>query len=301
MPDIRFAHQVVYDVPESSAISDVIESLQATEQLFFEVAPLLEQLVPGIQVGGVRVHVQSLTQGSPLRELFFTTMFLTFQRDLEREVPAVVEHLTGAHVSGQYDTLVTFIFCAILFYGAEFAYKQIAKTIDGSRIQAHLDNLIKDVADHCNLPEARVRQLFDKRYEKKRLGPLMRSTVQFFAPSKQQGNAPFSIGKRRFDADTVAEFPGDAKIQDYEDGESNRNLENVEIELHAQDVDHARQGWAGVIRQVSDRRLRMAVYPPIKPDDIYTKTKVRGDVIVVSRRAPDGSMEPFMFHLIRLR
>ncbi|MDE2228959.1 MAG: hypothetical protein KGL11_07965 [Alphaproteobacteria bacterium] len=301
MPDVRIPHQVVYDVPEGSAISDVIESLRATEQLFFEVAPLLEQLVPGIQVGGVRVHIESLTQGSPLKEYFWVALFLTFQADLERDVPPLIGELTGIHVSPHYDSIVTVIFCLILFYGADFVYRQIVKTSAASRITAQLDGLIKDVSGHLGVDEIHIRGLLEKRYDKKRLPTLLRSAVQFFAPSKRQGNAPITIGRRRVDSDTVAEFPSDARIQDFDDQESTRIIEDVEIELHAQDLDRARQGWAGVIRQVSPNRLRMDVFAPIKTEEIFGQKRIRGDVVIVSRREPDGTMEPYMFHLIRVR
>jgi hypothetical protein len=298
--DVRIPHEVLYEVPEATAVSDIIDSLRATEQLFFELPAVLEGLVPGLEVGGVRVQVSALTQGSPLREVFFATLFLTYQTDLEKEVPALIDQITGLPVSGKYDALVTIVFCLILFYGADYLYREVVRA-EGSRIRAQLDGLIKEVADRCKTEEGHVRTFLEKRYEKRRLANLIKSTAQFFTPSKRQGNAPFVIGSRRFDSDTVAEFPSDAKITDFEDEETSKNLESVEIELHAQDVDHTRQGWAGVIRQVSDRRLRMAVYPPIKPEDIYTKQRINGDVIVISRRLADGAMEPYMFHLIRLR
>lgn len=300
MVDVRIPHLVVYEVPEPSAISNVIASLRATEQIFFETAPLLEQLVPGLEVGGIRVHVESLAQGSPLRELFFATMFVAFQKDLERDVPPIIEQLSGIHVGEHYESVVTLLFCLVLFYGADFIYRQIVKTVEGAHIKAQLDQLVRESALHCHVDEKHIREALEARFEKKRLGNLIHSAIDFFSPSKRQGNAPVTIGRRRFNSDTVAEFPGEAQIHEFEEQETTRAYENVEIELHAQDMDRAMQGWAGVIRSLSDRRLRMQVYPPIKPEDIYTRTKIRGDVIVVSRRAPDGSMEPYMFHLIRL-
>jgi hypothetical protein len=300
MADVRVPHLVIYEVAEASPITSVIESLRATEQLFFETAPLLEDLVPGVTVGGIRVHVESLTQGSPLKELFFATMFVAFQKDLERDVPQIVERLTGIHIPDHYDSVVTLLFCLVLFYGADFIYKQIAKVAEGSKIRAQLDGLVREVAAQCRVEEDIIREKLEARFQKKRLANLIQTTVDFFSPSKRQGNAPVLIGSRRFDTDTVSEFPGEAQIREFEEEESNNYYERVGIELHAQDVDRSRVGWAGVIPSLSDRRLRMQVYPPIKPEEIYTREKITGDVIVLSRRAPDGSMEPYMFHLIRV-
>lgn len=301
MVDVRIPHRVVYEVPENSAISDIIDSLRATEQLFFEVPGLLEGLVPGLHIGGVSVHIESLTQTSPLKELFWFTLAVAFQPTMEHDVPPVIEQLTGIHVPEHYEGVAGLLFTLIVLYGADFIYKQVNKVGVGSHIRAQLDSLVKELAAECGVDEDRVRKLMDARFEKRRLSNLIRSTAQFFSPSKRQGNAPILIGSRRVGSDIVAEFPNDAAIQDFDDSESSKLLQNVEIELHAQDVDRAGQGWAGVIRQVSSDRLRMVIYPPVKPEDIYTKQRITGDVVVLSRRASDGSMVPYLVHLIQLR
>ena len=77
-------------------------------------------------------------------------------------------------------------------------------------------------------------------------------------------------------------------------------LSDVEIEIHAQDVDSARQGWAATIPGHVDKRKKMQIFPPVKPDDIWTKERVRGDVVIVSERQDDGELLPTMIHLLRI-
>jgi hypothetical protein len=98
----------------------------------------------------------------------------------------------------------------------------------------------------------------------------------------------------------VAEFPSDAQTHEAEPGPVSNPLENVDIYLHAQDVDHNKQGWAAVVPALSPRRIRMNLYPPIDPADIYTKQHVKGDLLVESRRNADGVSEPVRVHLIRI-
>jgi hypothetical protein len=97
----------------------------------------------------------------------------------------------------------------------------------------------------------------------------------------------------------VAEIP--AVSQPLEDEpDKSEPFENVEIELHAQDIDKTKQGWAGVPRGHSNARLRMELYPPITPDELWGKGMIRGDIILVSHQK-DGKVTPHMFHLVRLR
>lgn len=94
---------------------------------------------------------------------------------------------------------------------------------------------------------------------------------------------------------------GAVKLLELVPQETSFPAEDVDIELHAQDIDRSGGGWAAVIPQISTDRLRMKLYPSIRPEVIYTRTKIRGDVVVISRATEDGTMEVYLFHLVRLR
>jgi hypothetical protein len=107
------------------------------------------------------------------------------------------------------------------------------------------------------------------------------------------------IGDQRIEPTLIAEVPSDAQILEIDESPSTEPIENVRIGLRAQDMDRAKSGWAASIPKISGTRLRMQIYPPLKPEDIYTKKTILGDIILVSRRNDAGSMEPYMFHLVR--
>lgn len=110
-----------------------------------------------------------------------------------------------------------------------------------------------------------------------------------------------TIGDKKIEPRLIEEIPSDIRLVETYDPEITEQLENMRIELHAQDVDRAKLGWAAVVPDISTNRLRMDIYPPIKPEDIYTRSDIKGDIILVSRRTNNGKMEPYMFHLVRLR
>lgn len=298
--EIRVPHQITYDVPAAVTVAEVVESLLGAEALLREIAPLLEGCIPGLHVEKIDVSVRSISQESPLKEIFWGALFLTFQKDLEADVPKIIEDLFGVQVPDHYDTIVTLAFCLLLFYGADFLYHQIHKVAQSFRIRKQLDSLISEISRDCSIPEEKIKTLLEDRYSKKRIKSIANASVRVFLPSKNQMNAPLLIGNRHIERETVAEFPGEARIVELEEEETSRQLQGVEIELHAQDIDRSKQGWAAVIPSVTKRRLRMELYPPIKPEQIYTRPKVKGDVVVVSRRTPQGTMEPYMFHLLRV-
>ena len=83
--EVRFPYQILYEVPADVPVADAIESLLGAERLLLDIGPLLERLIPELEVQ-VRVYVREVSQHS-LREVLLTALFLTYQKDLEKEVP----------------------------------------------------------------------------------------------------------------------------------------------------------------------------------------------------------------------
>jgi hypothetical protein len=246
--------------------------------------------------------VRKLSEGS-FKEVVWAALLLSFQTDLEKEVPQFVDGILGTHLSGQHNAAVTVLFLLLLFYGVDFVYQRITKTVEGSHIRAELDKAVTEVAREFRVSEDHVKGILSTRYSKSpRIKLLARAAVRVFHPSKQQYNAGMLInGTHRIEPRLIAEVPSDAQLLDTDDEDTSAPLENVRIELHAQDMDRAKTGWAAVVPELSPNRLKMTLFPPLKPEDIYTQKEVTGDIVLVSRRGKNGKMEPHTFHLVRLR
>lgn len=298
--EIRVPHEIVYQTPASVSIPDAVEALLGAERVLLDIGPTLESLFPGLEVN-TKLYLKELSEGS-LKEVIWAALFIAFQKDLEKEVPPFVDSLLGTEFAGKYDTLITVMFCLLLFYGADYIYRQVSKTPGNAVIKEKLDGVITDVSREFNLSETKVRDVLKERYDNPpRVKLLAKAVIRVFTPSKKQNNAEMTIGDWRIEPRLIAEVPSDAQILEAEDPDSTMPVENVRIELHAQDLDRAKVGWAAVIPELSENRLRMKIFPPIKPEDIYTKQEVYGDVVLVSRPVETGKMEPYMFHLVRLR
>jgi hypothetical protein len=188
------------------------------------------------------------------------------------------------HISHKYDTLVTVLFCLFLFYGADQIYQRLTKSKSHSRIKVQFDGLVAEVSRECHVTEEKIKRTLEQRYTSTRFRLLAQSVVRVFTPSKRQNNATMIIGEKRIEPRLIEEIPSDIRLLEFDEPEETEQIENVKIELHAQDVDRAKRGWAAVLPDISPHRLRMEIYPPITPEDIYTKPEVQGDIILVSRR-----------------
>jgi hypothetical protein len=299
MAEYRLPHEVLYEIKDSITVEDVIESLLGTQEILREMGPLLEACIPGLIVERIEISIREISESS-LRELMWAAVFVSFQQDLEKEVPNLLEHLFGTKIGHEYPTITSILFLLLLFYGVDFVYRRLAKLAEGQRLRVQLDGLIREAAEHCKVSEERLRQILEERYARGHVRSLVRAAFRVFRPSKQHGNVGMRVAGRRIEPSFVADVPSDAQMLDFADPPSTRNLEDVEIELHAQDLDRSKQGWAAVIPSFSKERMRMDLYPPIMPVDIYTRSKIRGDVIVVFRQNAKGDQEPHICHLVRL-
>lgn len=101
------SHVLTYTTAGDVPVEVVARSLIANERLIRESLRVIESSSPGSEISAVRVRVSSLSNASPLKQVFAVALFVAFQKDLEREVPSLIEKLTGHTVPEQFSTLVT--------------------------------------------------------------------------------------------------------------------------------------------------------------------------------------------------
>ncbi|MEJ0074647.1 MAG: hypothetical protein WDO17_04230 [Alphaproteobacteria bacterium] len=298
MPEIIVPHRVVYYVEQPVPVADVVSALLATEQLLRETAPLLESCVPGLTIERVGISVRNLSQESPFVQSLIVAIYALHQKDLDKAMSKLAEQFYGAPVPEAYNSLLSLAFVILLLYGAEAIRNQVSKKAYSQRIRQQLDSVARELSGECGVSEERIKKILEKQYGKSRLRVLTRAAIDFFRPSKRDHNAPVVIGNTNIDADTISEIPNEAEIEGADAPEISRMVRDVTIELHAQDVDRAKQGWAGVVREIAPKRIRIELEPPIKPEQVYMKSIVRGDAMLVLRKRADGSYHPAALHLL---
>jgi hypothetical protein len=298
--DIVTPHQIIFETDEAVPIAEVVSSLLGADQLFRDMAPLLEGVLPGLKIDKINVSVRSISQESPLREIILLGLIAQYQKDMERDVPVIIQHLTGMSVPAEYNALISLVLMVLVFYGIDFLFKQVHQGAFSKHIRSQFEELTKELSKTTGISEEKIGGILEGKYGKSRVRVIASSALRLFSPSKRNNNSPVVIDGRRIERDTIAEIPSDAQIDAANVPEIVKPHENVHIELHAQDMDRSKQGWAAVVPEIWNKRLRMEIYPPIKPEDIYTKKRLRGDIMLVSQKQPDGSYRPSMFHLMNI-
>jgi 3D (Asp-Asp-Asp) domain-containing protein len=281
-------------------IEDVIASLVAIKLLIEEGGYNLPHFVRGLQVEKVQVNMTRLSQESHLKELLLVGMFLAFQKNLETEVPAMFEKITGTHVPDEFKTILTLSVLIVIFYGVAYVKDLMTAVSTNSKVKGQLDNLIEDLASRTGRTVDEVRAFLDARYKPKgRIKTLAAAAYGFFKPSKTQLNAPIRVNERMIASETVADVPQDYSYEEIMDAETATAFQGVELELHAQDKDREASGWAAIPKGLSDKRIKMRLLDGVTPGQLWGKNHVRGDIIIKYKRT-GTDITPIEIHLMRV-
>jgi len=297
----EMSQRFTYEIDGTASLSDIAQSLLSIERITREVGPILEGSVRGLSIEKIEISLRELTHASPVKEIFWLAVFVAFQKDLEAEVPTAIEQLTGLPISESYDSIVTVVTLIIIFYGVDWVLQKMSPTGPSQKVLRIFNGLVDDAAIALNVPRESIIGTLEDRYGGNKARAIAKPAINFWNIAKRRPGSKVIAGSHEVGSDVISEIPSDLEVASYEAEEISEPFEDVEIELHAQDRDRLKQGWAGIINSVSRDRLRMTLYPPIQPDDIYRQDTIRGDVIVVSKRQDTGEYRPYMFHLVRLR
>lgn len=294
-PDTVFRVRYLTDDPVP--VRDIIESLRGVETVLLETGRLLPKFVDGLVVEGIEIKVREIAQESPLRELFLLTLIVAFQEDLEDGVKEVIEASTGYVVPANLEALVTVVALIVLFYGVGTIRDLVMGPVTDGPARKKLKGLIQELSDETGKTPEQIEKVLDERYgEPTMTKRIANAASRFFTPSKRLDSAPVEVNNREIDRETVQDIPAPYLIEHEQEFKPTRNFFDVELELHAQDKDHAGRGWAAIVQGVTERRVRLKLMEDVDPSDLWNKDRVRGDVTIKYERL-GGNLNPIEVQL----
>jgi len=305
--DITLRHGIEYGVDDAVSIEDLIKSLDANARILRRSAELLSTLIPGLTLEPKYVSVTSLTQESPLREVFALSAVLAYQKELEGEVPQLIESLTGVHVSDQYDTLITVIVMIIAIYGISKAFEVLFPGRDKQQLVDTEDSLIEQAASVLGVATYRIRDAVAILFTGKQRRALVSASQKVFAPTRNQYGANIRMRNGvtlvSKEAVTLAQSAAGMPFEPDEEADAPKTESEfhhrTKIILHAMDRDRKKVGWAGHIPSLFDGRIPMHLEKSQNPEAIFGKSEITGDILLTKEEDENGDMKPKEFLLVQ--
>lgn len=273
---------VRYLTADPVPIRDIIASLEGAEMAIRETGKILPLLIDGLTVEKVEIKVREISQESPLRELFAIALFVSFQEQLQSEIPPLITDLTGVIISERFDAIVTIVTLIVVFYGAGALKDLVFGKGKAGAASAQLDGLIAEVSPLLGMSERRIREILDERYsEPTLLRRITKSASRFFTPSKQQNSSPMEVNGREIERQTIMDIPAEYLADDASSERPSRFFKDAIIELRSEDKDHSGKGWAAIVRSISPTRLKMKLMEDVSTLDVWGKDTITGDISVI--------------------
>ena len=306
--DMILRHRVEYGVVNAVAVEDLVKSIEAHARLLRTSSDVISDLVPGLRIEPKRVSVLHLSQQSPLTEAFALAVFVTYQEELEKEVPQLVEMLTGSPLPDQYDTLVTVLVMLIAIYGISRAFETLFPGRDTNNLDRARKGLLTRAAKMTGVAADRIFAAIEVLFTGRSRRALVGASQKVFAPTRNQPNASIrdNQGTTLITESAVRDAQAASNLPyEVDEDEKPRSVSefhsDVRIVLHAMDRDRKRQGWAGHCPDLFDERIPMSLEKTLRPDSIFGKDEIRGDILLTSEEDEQGDLQPKEFLLIQVR
>lgn len=305
--EVIFPHEIVFSNKNAMSVSDVANSLIGNEQILLSIGKVLEGCFSGLVIDKINIEFKFASTNSPLKEAFSAGILFTFQDKLKEEVPKMIESLTGIHTEDKYTTIVTLIFLVIALYGIETAWAMFKKSKDDSQkpepnlsITNNYGTVLNYTGNMMGVSPAELDHAVRQAIPQKQKSRIAKAALAFIRPAKNEKGASIQGAGQLISAATIEESPSELDIVLGDDDEIQEPFNQVEVIIHAKDKDHSSSGWAGHITGICDRRLKMKLFPSIKPPQIFGKDRIVADIILMSKIQDGGVMTPYLFHILNV-
>lgn len=242
-----------------------------------------------------------------MKEGLYVAILTVYQKDLEKAVPELIQHLTGYSVPDEYKSLVTVLAVLFLYFAAKTISDKLSKSksdkgTSAPTIRGNYNTYINIASDQLKVPPEVIESAVNATVTPKRRGVLIKSAIDLFRPAKRGGPGRIVVpGLPDVDKEAVAEFP-DAAMSDMNSEPEIESYPKAMLEIRATDRDKATRGWYGRLHAgpMSTGRLELKLSPFVDREALAKRDMVKIEAMVESQYQEDGSLKPSRIHVLNV-
>lgn len=299
-----FVHDVGYPNNKGITLSDIADTLLAHERVIALIPKILEAAIEGFPVEKIVVRLDDAQEGS-LFEKFVVEIYSNYQKDIQRNVIGAVTAMTGVTIPDEYQSLVTLLILAVMFYGANWVFRKVnpKKDATGTVISGNYNTVLNITAGHLSLTPEKLDGIIKDVTKGPMRKAVGKAAQRFFKPAQRNGTGNIEVaGFGEISREAVEEVPTEASIDPADD----RDMEpwtDIAISLRALDLDRRESGWFGLMQVAGEEqtRLPISIYPTIDPETLHGVSEFNADILLESRRDEGGDWKPRRIHVLNVR
>lgn len=278
--ELTVHQQIYYSNKELVPIKDVAESLLALEAIIRQSPDVLEAMFPGTKIQSVEIYINELKSDSIWEDVVVKFIFGN-QQKLDGFIANVRERIGIDNIMNNPQLLSSIILVMILSGGAYYLGKdKSASPQQKATIEANNNTIIQIGAGMVELNSEDFKVLIDSAIKDK--DKLAKNAIKVVNPAKRDPEASITFNgneELRINNESVKAMP--RSIQEPEDEEFIEDYKNIELEIRAIDLDSTKRGWAVVVPDLHNKRVRLQLDPTVDPEDLLDKRRVNANVTVI--------------------
>ncbi len=282
---IAFPQNIYYSTTTPLHVTDVIKSLHGLNTLVKSSKRTLNALFDS-NISDVELYIKTIEEGS-LREETFVKLFFGSKEKYDQFIENI-HNKVGDKTMKTVGAVILAVISGLILYGlykAAFAHSengtitsQSYNTINNYYISA---DLWEKGAENVNLTADKFKKTVETSITNKK--EIAQGAINIMHPTKDDSNAELFIetnNKQTLIApkDVVQATPH-GKI-DFSSIEDVVEYNDIDIQIRALDLDNSKKGWAGIIPNVIDYRVKIEVADGVDTSKLLINKTIRADVFV---------------------
>ncbi|HMO51910.1 MAG TPA: hypothetical protein PKE26_11055 [Kiritimatiellia bacterium] len=293
-------HSIVFDFKGAILLDETARSLIALNNFSRRLPVLLYRTMPELSDLSIHPYLNSIEPGSEIINFFLDLGFGTKEERAAR-IQLVRKKLKLDEKQTNSPILTTFIYAALLASVAGTA-SYCAVRSKGPTIEidlSHNSGVIQIGAEAMEVTPKKYASALKRTFKPSRA--LAIDTIDLLKPASSRNADVLVDGSmaNSIKADIIATLP--QEIPEKEVKEKTRSHDNVMLDLRATDFDKASSGWAAVIHDIAQKRLKMELAHDINPASLRGLTIIHADVDVLYRLNAAGDYIPQEVYLKAFR
>ncbi|MDG4952086.1 hypothetical protein [Actinobacillus equuli] len=305
---IAFPQNLYYSTTKPLHVDDVIKSLRGLNVLVKSTKPTLNALF-NVDIYNIELYVKSIEEGSLLEETFIKLFF-----NSQAEYDAFLQQIHDKFGDKAMKTTGAIILAVVSCFTLYGVYKAATAGSDNGTIAIDSYNTINNYYVDSRIWEegAELAKMAPKEFKKtieqnvRNRKAVAQSSLDVMSPVKDDNNAELFIGlDHKAELPTIpkeiAQATPHGKIE-FSSIEDVVDYDDIDIQIRALDLDNPKKGWAGIIPNVIDYRVKIEIANGVNTTKLKINKTIRADVsIEMKKDSSTGDLKATKIIIHKLR
>ncbi|HCA3168004.1 hypothetical protein [Acinetobacter baumannii] len=289
--DVPF--EMYYDTKDGIPIEDAIEQLKALNKIIGKQAAIVSS-VANASIEKTEIFVNELIEGS-WQEKLCIRLFFKSEEDYEKFKNAA----GNVEMKDWIKVVLAMGFGAFMFYSIQ---QMLPKKDEKPQVNIEINNNngVVSLGKSIELTDEQINKVLEKNSKPNKADK--QAALDVMNPAKNGGATKVKIAG--YDQLTIPQSDFESlpdEVPNQDGNEREINYSNTDIYIYASDRDKSTVGWAGIVPDLFESRVKFELADEVNPNTLHGQRKVKADIIVHEKyNTAQKEYKPFKVTILKV-